>query len=116
MVEIAKKNVKTLLTEQILQDIEGIPLVHLITLQSMIEGFKLNIAMTPIIPENQMNWHDLLEALQLKKQTKTIQQVPHVPPKHDKQALFRAFERAQQKGVFKNIPNAVEWQRNLRNG
>jgi hypothetical protein len=33
---------------------------------------------------------------------------------YDKNLLFLAFDKAQQKGIFKNIDNSVAWQKQVR--
>jgi hypothetical protein len=39
---------------------------------------------------------------------------PEKTGNYNKQSLLRAFSKAQQKGVFKNITDSVTWQKQLR--
>ena len=39
---------------------------------------------------------------------------PEKKGNYNKELLLKAFEKAQQKEVFRNIDNSVDWQKNLR--
>jgi len=39
---------------------------------------------------------------------------PEKQGNYDKNLLFLAFDKAQQKGIFKNIDNSVAWQKQVR--